>query len=192
MWLPAFCCFRRQQAGEEFDSDDDDAEGVGSNPIVRTYLIPNEHGTCKRYWAEFILVVGLVLPWMGPIGSLCVASPFIKLGVQQSQVKCLQSTSYLSGYLVNILYVLLESLQVITPDTDCFGSAYAVCDAESYFDYYFWNVTNAAEVSMLRWSQDCENHSQRVFERLRDAIKCSGSRVKLPQLCKKSVRMPSW
>lgn len=35
--------------------------------------------------------------------------------------------------------------QVITPDTDCFGSAYAVCDAESYFDYYFWNVTNAEQ-----------------------------------------------
>lgn len=91
MWLPAFCCFGRQSAEPVFESDDEDAEGVGSNPVVRTYLIPNEHGTCKRYWAEFVLVVGLVLPWMGPIGSLCIASPFIKLGVQQSQARLLHS-----------------------------------------------------------------------------------------------------
>ncbi len=86
MWLPMFCCLGNQEADDDLNSDDEEAEGVGSNPIVRTYLIPNEHGSCRRYWAEFVLVVGLVLPWMGPIGSLCVASPFIKLGVQQSQV----------------------------------------------------------------------------------------------------------
>ena len=87
MRLPVLCCLCRTQDNPESDSDEEDAEGVGNNPIVRTYLIPNEHGTCKRYWAEFLLVVGLILPWMGPLGSLCVASPFIKLGVQESQVR---------------------------------------------------------------------------------------------------------
>ena len=162
MLLPMFCCFGPREGDEDADSDDEDAEGVGNNPIVRTYLIPNEHGTCKKYWAELVLVVGLVLPWMGPIGSLCVASPFIKLGVQQSQVTCGTSQNAHSLCLpvspaANMM--VFGGYQVITPDTDCFGSAYAVCNAESYFDYYFWNVTNAQEVGNVGCKCTASNQS---------------------------------
>jgi hypothetical protein len=61
--------------------------------------------------------------WLGPVLNVFVVDPLMKL-------------------------VLLEG-QVITPAVDCFDPRLAnqTCDSDVMVDYYFYNITNEAEVS---------------------------------------------
>ena len=65
-------------------------------------------------------MVGLFLPWVAPLIGLCAISPIVQLGILDSRV--------------------------VTPTSDCTGPDGGVCDTNVWFDYYFWNVTNAPEV----------------------------------------------
>ena len=65
-------------------------------------------------------MMGLILPWFGPLVGLFVISPLIEMG-------------------------LAESRQ-LTADSQCFKNAVNVCDSSSTFEYYFWNITNPDEV----------------------------------------------
>lgn len=89
-------------------------------PIVKTYLLSGDHGTFRRYLLEMCLVLGVCLPWIGPLLGLCAVTPLLDLGIIESEV--------------------------ITPSTDCYSATPSVCRDDVHFDYYFWNVTNAAEV----------------------------------------------
>lgn len=62
---------------------------------------------------------------MGPVLSVFVVDPLLKL-------------------------LLLEG-QVITPAIDCFDPRLGnqTCDSDVMVDYYFYNITNEAEVSQL-------------------------------------------
>ncbi|KAK9814422.1 hypothetical protein WJX72_005728 [[Myrmecia] bisecta] len=104
------------------DSYQEQAPRAVVNPILRTYLAANNYGTCRRYFLELLLVLGLFLPWMGPLLGLAVLDP--------------------------IITVTLEQSKLLTPTTKCYQAEPAVCDATSYFDYYFWNITNAQQ-----WTQ---------------------------------------
>ena len=91
------------------------------------YLLPEVHGTYRRYVLELLLVLGLLLPWIGPLFGLAVMTPIVLLTVQNGKI--------------------------ITTERDCFGGGLKAvqCPAQSYFDYYFWNITNPTEVRA--WSQ---------------------------------------
>lgn len=80
------------------------------------------HGTYRRYILELLVVLGLLLPWIGPLFGLAIMTPIVLLTVQNGKI--------------------------ITTERDCFGGGLTPtqCPAESYFDYYFWNITNPAEV----------------------------------------------
>ena len=101
---------------------------------VQGYLAPGVHGTFKRYGLELLVVLGLFLPWIGPLFGQAVMVPIVLLTVQSGKV--------------------------ITTERDCFGGGVGPteCPAESYFDYYFWNITNPEQVglcpaSSLLWEQ---------------------------------------
>lgn len=90
-------------------------------------MLQGEHGTLRRYFLELLVVLGLLIPWIGPAFGLGVMTPIVLLTVQNGKI--------------------------ITSDQDCFGTALSgtavTCPAESYFDYFFWNITNPAEVDLL-------------------------------------------
>ena len=65
-------------------------------------------------------MMGLILPWFGPLVGLFVISPLIEMG-------------------------LAESRQ-LTAETQCLKESVNVCDSVSQFDYYFWNITNPDQV----------------------------------------------
>lgn len=94
---------------------------------LQGYLLPNVHGTFRRYLLELLVVAGLLLPWIGPAFGLAVMTPIVLLTVQNGKV--------------------------VTPESDCFsgGTGPATCPATSYFDYYFWNISNPAEVAKQSW-----------------------------------------
>lgn len=75
-----------------------------------------------------MVVLGVMLPWIGPAFGLCVMTPIVLLTI--------------------------ENGKIITADQDCFGTGplgnATQCPAESYFDYYFWNITNPEEVMSTR------------------------------------------
>lgn len=91
-------------------------------PIVQTFLLPNSHGKCERCCCECLLIVGVMLPLLGPLLGLCVAVPYLDIQFEEGSV--------------------------IQPDTACYGPQPTVCDAKSSFDYYFWNITNPTEVRL--------------------------------------------
>lgn len=90
------------------------------------YLQPKVHGTYRKYVLELLVVLGLLLPWIGPLFGLAVMTPIVLLTIQNEKI--------------------------ITTERDCFGGGNVPtqCPAESYFDYYFWNITNPAEVRYCR------------------------------------------
>ena len=98
----------------------DSSSSTAVPPAVRTYFYEQEHGTFRRYLLEACIVLGLFLPWVAPLVGLCAISPIVQLAILDSRV--------------------------ITPTSDCYGPDGGVCDNEVYFDYYFWNITNPAEV----------------------------------------------
>ena len=67
-----------------------------------------------------VQMLGLVLPWFGPMGGLFVISPIIEMDILESRW--------------------------ITKDTQCFTDAVNVCNTTSQYEYYFWNITNPDEV----------------------------------------------
>ena len=67
-------------------------------------------------------LLGLVLPWFGPMGGLFVISPIIEMNILESRW--------------------------ITRDTQCFVDAVNVCNDTSQYQYYFWNITNPDEVML--------------------------------------------
>ncbi len=95
-----------------------------SKPIIDSYLLPDSHGTCRRFCCECCLIVGLSLPLLGPLLGLCVFVPYFDL--------------------------LFEEGNVIQPNAPCFSPAPGICPTSSKFDYYFWNITNAEEVSCMQ------------------------------------------
>lgn len=90
--------------------------------FLQGYLLPGDHDTYRRYVLELLVVLGLLLPWIGPLFGLAVMTPIVLLTV--------------------------EDEKIITTETDCFGGGQtpSLCPAQSYFDYYFWNITNPLEV----------------------------------------------
>ena len=97
------------------------------NELLQGYLLPGVHGTYRRYFLELCIVAGLLLPWLGPVLGLAVLTPIVLLTV--------------------------ENGKVIDSTTDCFGGGTGptTCPATSYFDYYFWNITNPNEASTYSW-----------------------------------------
>lgn len=93
-----------------------------SDAALQGYLVPKTHGTYRRYVLELLVVLGLLLTWIGPLFGLVVMTPIVLLTVQNGKI--------------------------ITTERDCFGGGLGPteCPAESYFDYYFWNITNPTEV----------------------------------------------
>ena len=65
-------------------------------------------------------MLGLVLPWFGPMSGLFVISPIMEMDVLESRW--------------------------ITKDTQCFMDPVNVCNATSQYQYYFWNITNPDQV----------------------------------------------
>lgn len=101
----------RRKGGRLVDSD---------KAIIDTYLLPKSHGTCRRFCCECCLIVGCMLPLLGPLLGLCVFVPYFDL--------------------------LFEEGNVIQPDTPCFGDEPTICPVSFQFDYFFWNITNAEQV----------------------------------------------
>ena len=95
-----------------------------SKPIIDSYLLPDSHGTCRRFCCECCLIVGLSLPLLGPLLGLCVFVPYFDL--------------------------LFEEGNVIQPNAPCFSPAPGICPTSSKFDYYFWNITNAEQASCMQ------------------------------------------
>lgn len=91
--------------------------------MLQGYLLPKVHGTYRRYFLELLVVAGLLLPWIGPAFGLAIMTPIVLLTVQNSKI--------------------------ITTERDCFrgGVGPTTCPATSYFDYYFWNLTNPDQVN---------------------------------------------
>jgi hypothetical protein len=91
--------------------------------VVQGYLAPGVHGTYRQYVLELLVVLGLLLPWIGPLFGRAVMTPIVLLTVQNGKI--------------------------ITTERDCFGGGVGPteCPADSYFDYYFWNITNPDQVS---------------------------------------------
>lgn len=91
---------------------------------MQGYLLPSVHGTYRRYVLELLVVLGVLLSWIAPLFGLAVMTPVVLLTVQNGKV--------------------------ITTERDCFAEATepVQCAAESFFDYYFWNITNPAEVML--------------------------------------------
>jgi hypothetical protein len=65
-------------------------------------------------------MMGLILPWFGPLVGLFVISPLIEMGIAESRQ--------------------------LTAETQCLKESVNVCDSVSQFDYYFWNITNPDQV----------------------------------------------
>lgn len=65
-------------------------------------------------------MMGLILPWFGPLVGLFVISPLIEMGIAESRQ--------------------------LTAQTQCLENAVNICDATSTFEYFFWNITNPDEV----------------------------------------------
>lgn len=93
-------------------------------PAVRTYLLAGDHGTFRRYLLEVCMVLGLFLPWIGPLLGLCAVVPMVELVVWETTV--------------------------VTPASNCYNATPMVCNDEVFFDYYFWNITNANEVRPVK------------------------------------------
>lgn len=74
----------------------------------------------KRYWLEFCVVMGFLIPWVSPLIGLGILTPFVKLGLMQSNI--------------------------ITAATPIYGAGVIPWNLTSYYDYYFWNITNPLEV----------------------------------------------
>ena len=91
-------------------------------PIIQTFLLPESHGRCRRFCCECLLIVGFILPLLGPLLGLCVFGPFLDLQFEEGSV--------------------------IQLDTPCYGPNPTVCDTQFNFDYYFWNVTNPTQVRL--------------------------------------------
>ena len=101
------------------------------HPVIRTYLLSGDHGTLRRYLLELCLIVGLIIPWFGPLLGLCGIAPLIDLDIMERAV--------------------------ITPSSSCYSTAGngTVCDDRRFYEYHFWNLTNAEQVgqtSRLRLS----------------------------------------
>ena len=96
---------------------------LNGNDLLQGYLLTGVHGTYRQYFLELCIVAGLLLPWLGPILGLAVLTPIVLLTVEDGKV--------------------------IDSTTDCFGGGTGPtnCSATSYFDYYFWNITNPNEAS---------------------------------------------
>ncbi|KAK9813634.1 hypothetical protein WJX73_000949 [Symbiochloris irregularis] len=94
---------------------------AGVNPVIQTYLLSGEHGTSRRYLLELCLVLGLFLPWLGPLLGICGIIPLIELDVLERAV--------------------------ITPSSYCFAQAAngTVCNGTAVYEYYFWNLTNSQQ-----------------------------------------------
>ena len=108
-------------------------------PIIGLYMLPEVHGGCRQYCCECLLVVGILLPMLGPVLGLCVFAPYFSL--------------------------LFEEGSIIQPDTPCYGPTPTTCEGTSTVDYYFWNITNPDEASSLytrteetQACQDCRQH----------------------------------
>ena len=95
-----------------------------SKPIIDSYLLPESHGTCRRFCCECLLIVGLSLPLLGPLLGLCVFVPYFDL--------------------------LFEEGNVIQPNAPCYSNESSICPTSSKLDYYFWNITNAEQVSCMQ------------------------------------------
>jgi hypothetical protein len=50
-----------------------------SSPILRTFTLAGEHGTARRFWLEFGLVAGALLPFLSPLVGLAVVTPIVRL-----------------------------------------------------------------------------------------------------------------
>ncbi len=101
-----------------------------SSVIIDTYLLPNSHGTCRRFCCECCLTLGCMLPLLGPLLGLCVFVPYFDL--------------------------IFEEGNVIQPNTPCFGPDPGICPASFKFDYFFWNITNAEQVRHA-WPGPCRD-----------------------------------
>ena len=90
-------------------------------------MLQGEHGSARRYVLELMVVLGMFIPWIGPAFGLCVMTPIVLLTIQNGKI--------------------------ITADQDCFGAGPLAnateCPAQSYFDYYFWNISNIDQVHSL-------------------------------------------
>lgn len=95
-----------------------------THTIIDLYMLPQVHGGCRRFCCECLLVVGLMLPLLGPLLGLCVFVPYFSL--------------------------LFEEGTIIQPDSPCYGAP-TLCGSTFSYDYYFWNITNAEEVRSLPW-----------------------------------------
>ena len=92
------------------------------SPIIQTYLLPGTHGTCRRFCCECMLVVGFVLPLLGPLLGFCVFVPYFDL--------------------------LFGEGNIVQPSTPCYGPTPSVCASTFSIDYFFWNITNAEQVCL--------------------------------------------
>jgi hypothetical protein len=68
-----------------------------------------------------MLIVGLVLPLLGPLLGFCVFVPYFDLQFGEGSI--------------------------VQPNTPCYGPTPAVCGGSFSFDCYFYNLTNTEEVS---------------------------------------------
>ena len=81
-------------------------------------------------------LLGLILPWFGPMGGLFVISPIIEMNILESRW--------------------------ITRDSQCFTDAVNVCNDTSQYQYYFWNITNPDQVMPNQSHMPCSASANNV------------------------------
>ena len=75
-----------------------------------------------------------------------------------------------------MLFILLIQLgildsRVLTPSTDCLGPDGGLCNTDVWFDYYFWNISNAPEVlNLLDFSNPCCRPWPRLYPFMTECV----------------------
>ena len=96
-------------------------------------------------------MMGLILPWFGPLVGLFVISPLIEMGIAESRQ--------------------------LTAETQCLKDSVNVCDSVSQFDYYFWNITNPDQVRCGHAVDASCNHCNAASSTPKALRKVSNSRT---------------
>lgn len=135
------------------------------SPIIQTYLLPVSHGKCRRFCCECMLIVGFVLPLLGPLLGFCVFVPYFDLQFGENSI--------------------------VQPNTPCYGPTPAVCGGSFSFDYYFWNITNSEEA---RTGSHCGMQVSILHAQLYDKYlrACSGYPAMLHPAFRRSAHTALW